>query len=60
MYAAIRLTVDFMLHSSPFRNTDPNVIELPLHEKIDFFRTIEHTWMRQQNTLGAAATDSTV
>lgn len=59
MYAAIRLTVDLMAHSSPFRSTDPNVIELPFHEKIYLFRTIEDAWRRQQ-ALDADSTGSTI
>ena len=59
MYAAIRLTVELLAHSSPFRSTDPNVIELPFHEQIFLFRSIEDRWRRQQ-ARETDATDSTV
>jgi hypothetical protein len=60
MYAAIRLTVDLMAYSSPFKSTDPNVIELPFHEKIYLFRTIEDAWRRQHFTSEAVSPDSRV
>jgi hypothetical protein len=60
MYAAIRLTVDLMAHSSPLKSTDPNVIELPFHEKIYLFRTIEDAWRRQHLASEAVSPDSRV
>jgi len=60
VYAAIQLTVDLMAHSSPFKSTAPNVIELPFHEKIYLFRRIEDAWRRQQLASEAVSPDSRV
>ncbi len=47
MHAAVRLAVELLAHSSPFKAQDPDVIELPFHEKIYLFRMLQERWRKQ-------------